>query len=212
MPYRVELMATDDIAEVATVERRCFANPWPPSAYRRELRDPERNYYIVLRWDDGGPPPAPERPWALLPLFSFGKRDEGDSRSRIVGFAGLWIMLDEAHITTIGVSPEHRRRSLGEMLFVALVEEAVRRGARWVTLEVRVSNEPAQTLYKKYGFRVQGRRKNYYSDNNEDAYIMWSPELDDAAVIARYRALRDDLDRRAAHWEVSLPLSRKGVE
>lgn len=200
-------MAVEDIPEVAAVERLCFTNPWPTSAYRRELRDPARNHYIVLRWTDTEAPAAlHERPRPVLPLFSFGRRGESASRSRIVGFAGLWIMLDEAHITTIGITPEHRRRSLGEMLFVALVDEAVRRGARWVTLEVRVSNEAAQTLYRKYGFEVQGTRRNYYSDNGEDAYIMWSPELDDPAVHNRHRRLREDLERRLVEWNASLPV------
>lgn len=200
-------MEVEDIPDVAAVERLCFSNPWPPSAYRRELRDPARNHYIVLRWtgDEGADTGVAERPRPLLPLFSFGRRGETGSRSRIVGFAGLWIMLDEAHITTIGIAPDHRRRSLGELLFVRLVDEAVRRGARWVTLEVRVSNEAAQTLYRKYGFEIQGTRRNYYSDNNEDAYIMWSPELSDAAVLERYRALREDLERRMSRWDVSDP-------
>lgn len=202
-------MEVEDIPEVAAVERLCFTNPWPTSAYRRELRDPARNHYIVLRWMDTDAPrhTVHERPRSKLPLFSFGRRGEPSLRSRIVGFAGLWIMLDEAHITTIGITPEHRRRSLGELLFVALVDEAVQRGARWVTLEVRVSNEPAQALYRKYGFEVQGTRRNYYSDNAEDAYIMWSPELDNAAVLDRYSHLREDLQRRLVEWNASLPVA-----
>ncbi len=115
---------------------------------------------------------------------------------RVLGFAGMWVMLDEAHITTIGVVPELRRRSLGELLFVTLVEEAIRRRARWVTLEVRVSNYGAQTLYEKYGFTRQGVRKRYYSDNGEDAHIMWSPSLHESETRERYRELRAELERK----------------
>ena len=129
------------------------------------------------------------RPLARLSLLPFGRRTEPDA-PRIVGFAGMWSMFDEAHITTIGVEPEQRGQGLGELLLVALADEAIRRGAEWLTLEVRVSNEPAQGLYRKYGFSVQGVRKRYYSDNNEDAFIMWSPSLRDPVYLDRYAELR----------------------
>ncbi|CAA9560293.1 MAG: Ribosomal-protein-S18p-alanine acetyltransferase [uncultured Thermomicrobiales bacterium] len=200
MAYYIEPMQQDDVPEVSQVERRCFTNPWPSSAYRRELRNPEHNYYIVARWrDDGAPPPQPveERPRAPLTLLPFVRRAEpAPSRNPILGFGGMWIMLDEAHITTIGVVPEHRGRSLGELLFVTLLDEAARRKARWVTLEVRVSNASAQSLYRKYGFTQQGLRKRYYSDNGEDAHIMWSPSLHESETGERYRELRAELERK----------------
>ncbi len=108
----------------------------------------------------------------------------------------MWIMYDEAHVTTIGVDPESRGRGLGELLLVALFDEALRRGAGWLTLEVRVSNEAAQALYRKYEFTIQGTRRRYYSDNNEDAYIMWSPSLRDHAYLQRYAALRRTIGDR----------------
>jgi ribosomal-protein-alanine N-acetyltransferase len=206
--YRIELMTADDVPEVSRVERRCFSNPWPAAAYRRELRQPAQNAYLVLRRyptdgvagngangaakpGNGGGHARLEgtRPLARLPLLPFGRRSE-PAAPRIVGFAGMWTMFDEAHITTIGVEPEQRGHGLGELLLVALTDEALRRGAEWLTLEVRVSNEPAQGLYRKYGFVVQGVRKRYYSDNNEDAYIMWSPSLRDPDYLSRYGVLR----------------------
>jgi ribosomal-protein-alanine N-acetyltransferase len=111
----------------------------------------------------------------------------------IIGFAGMWIAFDEAHVTTIGVDPDLRGRGLGELLLVAMFDEAFRRHTNWLTLEVRVSNAPAQSLYHKYGFTEQGRRKRYYSDNNEDALIMWSESLADASYQARLESLRDRL-------------------
>lgn len=208
MPYYIEPMQQEDVAEVSQVERRCFTNPWPSSAYRRELRNPDHNYYIVARWRDPrgpAPPPAEERSRSPLPLLSFVRRPEPvATKAPILGFGGMWIMLDEAHITTVGVVPEQRGRSLGEYLFVALIEEAQRRRARWVTLEVRVSNTVAQALYEKYGFTQQGVRKRYYSDNGEDAYIMWSPPLEEPATQERYRALRLALLSKLTRWRDSL--------
>ncbi|MCC6315200.1 MAG: ribosomal protein S18-alanine N-acetyltransferase, partial [Thermomicrobiales bacterium] len=187
--YHLDLMRQEDVAEVAQVERRCFTNPWPVSAYRRELQHPEQNYYIILR---DCRPPAPTEPVdaahaaatrplprrTLLPI-AFGRRPEPGERpaQSIVGFAGMWNAFDEAHVTTIAVDEPYRGQGLGEVLLTALFDEATRRGANWLTLEVRVSNAPAQALYRKWGFSVQGVRRRYYSDNNEDAHIMWSRAL-----------------------------------
>lgn len=208
MPYYIEPMQQDDVPEVSQVERRCFTNPWPTSAYRRELRNPDNNAYVVLRWRDphgGAVPPGEERARGGLVRFPFGRRPEAPpAKSPIYGFAGMWVMLDEAHVTTIGVAPEHRGRSLGEFLFLTMIEEAIRRRARWVTLEVRVSNSSAQALYEKYGFTRQGLRKRYYSDNGEDAHIMWSPDLTDPATLDRYRELKAALLPKLARWDDSL--------
>ena len=220
--YRLDVMTQDDVAEVSRVERRCFPNPWPASAYRRELQNPSQNYYVVLReqplYADEGvdaaddaleadDPPAirslPRR--SLLPIAVTRRHDgNGAGHGRLIGFAGMWMAFDEAHVTTIGVDPHYRGRGLGELLLLSMFDEAMARGANWLTLEVRVSNAAAQTLYRKYGFSVQGTRKRYYSDNNEDALIMWSRSLSDpefrAAINDRRAALRrrlaDHLDQR----------------
>jgi len=107
----------------------------------------------------------------------------------------MWTLHDEAHVTTIGVIPTYQGRGLGEVLFVALIDEAMRRQVAWVTLEVRVSNLNAQGLYRKYGFTIQGRRPRYYSDNNEDAFIMWSGSLKDQHYLAQIEQRR----RRLVH-------------
>lgn len=216
--FRIEPMTIDDIAAVGRVERRCFSNPWPSSAYRRELQMPDRNYYVLMRDhsiadgtevadEPAGGETAEEASRrairrSLLPL-GFGRRGDRRAQRRranglppVVGFAGMWLMFDEAHITTIGVDPAYRGRHLGEWLLVALIDEALRRGANWLTLEVRVSNEAAQNLYRKYGFTVHGTRRRYYSDNNEDAYVMWSPALSDEAYQVRLNQLRAELGER----------------
>jgi len=208
--YVIEPMTQEDVEEVGRVERLCFTNPWPLSAYRRELKNPDQNYYVVLRDDpaldrrdleersdtDAGEPHLPVRQSRRPRRFAFWQlaRLRGpEMPPPIIGFAGMWTLYDEAHVTTIGVSPEYRGRSLGELLFVALIEEAIRRNITWLTLEVRVTNETAQNLYRKYGFSIQGRRPRYYSDNNEDAYIMWSESLKDEGYRSRLSALQRKL-------------------
>lgn len=208
MTYYLEPMRQEDVPSVSRVERLCFPNPWPQSAYRRELRKPQSNYYVVLRQrtpshsghstdreaDDG------QGLFRLLPFR--GRRDPNQNDDPIVGFAGMWIMFDEAHITTIGVHPDHRGKGLGELLMVHLFTTAMERGAEMLTLEVRVSNLSAQALYRKYGFTFQGVRQRYYSDNGEDAHIMWTPRIREPDYLERFAQLRAELlDRLGSELE-----------
>lgn len=200
MKLAIELMQQEDVAEVSRVDHICFTNPWPQSAYRRELRNTVNNYYIVLRDYAGVPSPESQSQpesrngFNLLPFRR--KQQDSPRKAPIIGFAGMWLLLDEAHVTTIGVLPEYRGKGLGELLLVNLFQTAMRRDAEWVTLEVRVSNEAAQSLYTKYGFTRQGIRRGYYSDDGEDAYIMWSPSLREPETIARMNALTAVLEER----------------
>ena len=166
-PIVIEDMDLDDIDAVQEVERASFPVPWPANAFRHELTQNKNAHYVIAR--------------------------EGD---RIVGYAGLWLSLDEAHITTFAVLPEHRRRKIGERMLLSLFERAERLGAEWLTLEVRASNMPAQRLYEKYGFHPAGIRRLYYTDNNEDAIIMWTDRLRDRSVRDRIAKLRATLDER----------------
>jgi [ribosomal protein S18]-alanine N-acetyltransferase len=164
-PIVIEDMGIDDIDAVQVVERASFAVPWPANAFRHELTQNKNAYYLVAK--------------------------EGD---HIVGYAGLWLSLDEAHITTFAVLPEYRRRKIGERMLVAVFDRAGKLGAEWLTLEVRASNIGAQKLYEKYGFRPAGVRRRYYSDNNEDAIIMWTDRLKDRSVRERLAKLRAALE------------------
>lgn len=164
-PIRIDDMRLEDVDAVQEVERSSFPVPWPANAFRHELTQNRNAHYIVAK--------------------------EGE---RIVGYAGLWLSLDEAHITTFAVLPEYRRRKIGERMLVSLFDRALRLGAEWLTLEVRASNLPAQRLYEKYGFRPQGIRRRYYSDNNEDAILMWTDRLRDRAVRERLAKLRQALE------------------
>ncbi len=100
-----------------------------------------------------------------------------NEKNELIAYAGCWQILEEAHITTIAVSPEYRRKSLGEALLVTLLDKCYRDMIKYITLEVRVSNKPAISLYEKYDFKSLGVRKGYYQDNNEDALIMWTENI-----------------------------------
>lgn len=208
--YILEPMTLEDIDEVSSVERQAFTHAWPLAAYRRELRDTKQNYYIVLRDDPHAEPSgdipvqfgaSPPRRQGLFAFWPLGRRDARQQAPPIIGFAGMWHVLDEAHVTTIGVLPELQGKGLGELLFLSLVDEAVRRDATWLTLEVRVSNYGAQQLYRKYGFTIQGKKQRYYTDNNEDAYIMWSESFRNPEYTAHIEKLR----RRLHHKLSFLP-------
>ena len=113
--------------------------------------------------------------------------DDGD----IVGYAGLMMVEDEAHVTTVAVTPSARKRGVGKRLMLALVEAALAAGARHLTLEVRVSNSPARDLYQRFGFAPVGLRKNYYRD--EDALIMWAIDIDGPSYGGRLDGIREEL-------------------
>lgn len=159
-------MTLDDLRAVHAIERASFSVPWPDDAYRNELLTNRLASYVVARAGDV-----------------------------VVGFAGLWVMVDEAHVTTFAVDPGWRRRGVGERLLLALLDIAATRRAREATLEVRLSNMPARRLYEKYGFRPVGIRPRYYSDNGEDALIMTTDPLASGGMRDRVAALRAALDQ-----------------
>lgn len=211
MAVRVDHMSMADVPEVMAIERDSFLTPWPGSAYKRELGENRNAHYLVLRIDQPrAAPPAPqeaeqpahaqERRSFWSQFFSLNRMREpapahGDQQ-QLAGYAGLWLMVDEAHVTTIAVRPQFRGRGLGELLLVALAEIAYDINARWLTLEVRVSNSVAQALYRKYGFKPAGIRQRYYSDNQEDALIMWTDEIRSPEWRERFLELRATLRER----------------
>ena len=160
-PLVVEQMRMRDVAAVLEIERLSFSSPWPAFAFEQELTANRLAHYVVARSDE-----------------------------RVVGFAGIWLMVDEAHITTFGVHPDHRRRGVGRRLLLRLAEVAIELGSARMTLEVRVSNVAAHALYRSFGFRLAGRRIAYYSDDGEDALVMTTPELSDATMRATLDAER----------------------
>jgi ribosomal-protein-alanine N-acetyltransferase len=203
----IDQMQMPDIEEVSRIERRSFSNPWPMSAYRRELRRPEHNSYYVLRAKPMQPADPHElrvpRGRFLETILPARRGDPPRDLPHLAGYVGMWQMYDETHVTTIAVDPVYRGRGYGELLLVTAFADALARGSAWVSLEVRVSNDTAQALYRKYGMTVYGRRAAYYTDNHEDALVMWSRSLKDAEYIDQIGELRDRLVLRVP--EVDIP-------
>lgn len=151
----------EDVADAAALEARTYASPWSEQVFRDELAAPGRTYLKAVA----------------------GKA--------LVGYGGLMVVGDEAHITTVVVDAGHRGAGVGTRLMLALVDTALGAGAGSLTLEVRVSNQAAQALYRRFGMAPVGVRKKYYVD--EDALIMWAHEIDSADFGARLDAIRDGL-------------------
>jgi len=141
-------MQPSDLDEVLAIERVSFPTPWSRGAFMAELFDSSRSCYLVAKLN-----------------------------GRVVGYIGVWLILDEAHITNIAVHPCYRRRGIGRKLLRSMMRVAASRGAKRMTLEVRASNIGAQRLYEQLGFTSVGVRRGYYHDNNEDAIIMWKEGL-----------------------------------
>jgi ribosomal-protein-alanine N-acetyltransferase len=178
----VEPMRLDDIEAVLDIDRLSFPLPWSASSYRYELTQNAHSYFFVALAPQSGPaiPVAPPRgppfPRAGGRARLWGLRRSSPEAAAtprlVVGYAGFWFIVDEAHISTIAVHPDWRGQGAGEQLLAAALERALDLNAIKATLEVRVSNTRAQNLYRKYGFEEVGRRRHYYRDNGEDALLM----------------------------------------
>jgi [ribosomal protein S18]-alanine N-acetyltransferase len=210
--FVVEAMRVEHIPAVSAIEKLSFPQPWPQNAYRREIQENRMAHYIVARrlgdntrsnHAPSAPPASPNGQSSALfgrltrllrpPEPPRSPQLEEELRS-IVGYAGIWVMTDEAHVTTIASHPDVRGQGVGELLLVALIHRGIEVGARWMTLEVRASNTVAQNLYHKYTFKEMGVRRRYYSDNGEDALVMWTDALDSDS----FRAAMDQNERKLA--------------
>ena len=161
-PYNLRPMQVADIPQVMVIESEAFSLPWPARVYHAELTRNTPSYCYVLEMVEG----------------------------ELLGYGCFWLIVDEAHISTLAVAQEWRGRGLGELLLLALIYEAIANSAMLVTLEVRLSNRAAQDLYARYGLQVVGRRKRYYADNQENALVMTAEPLDTAyqARLAQLQA------------------------
>ncbi|GAB4467953.1 MAG: ribosomal protein S18-alanine N-acetyltransferase [Anaerolineae bacterium] len=176
-------MTNEDILEVYHLDKLAFPTPWPISTYRHELAN-ENSRLFVLEQRGEGSPPVTHRPTGILGrIFRKPPPPPPQPARLLVGYSGMWQITDEAHISTIAVHPDWQGRKLGELLLWNMTRHALQMKAQVLTLEVRVSNDRAQQLYRKYGFEIAGRRKGYYRDNGEDAYLM-SLKLTDPAYRA----------------------------
>lgn len=159
-------MKPKDIREIMAIERVSFGtHHWTEESFKSEIRNATGNYYVII---------------------------DQDAR-KLVGYCGFWIIMDEAHVTTIAVHPDYRRKYLGEILLINIIEKSLQRNAKWLTLEVRISNLGAQKLYYKYGFSSLGLRRKYYQDNDEDALIMWTEDIHHEKFQSLFNKLKTEL-------------------
>lgn len=139
-----------DLEQILEIEPVAFgSHHWSRQSFVNELNNAGGQYFVI----------------------------EESLKREIVGYTGFWLIGEEAHITTLAVHPDHRRQHIGERLLIHSIQTARRIGANWMTLEVRVSNEAAQGLYYKYGFKSLGLRRRYYQDNGEDAMVLWTESI-----------------------------------
>ncbi len=190
--YLLRPMTYDDIPRVMAIERASFSSAWPQSAYEKELENRLARYLVAVRV--GGP--GPDRRGVRRHLGRLLPRRRASSSDEIVGFVGVWLMVDEAHIVTLAVHPDARHQGVGQLLVLGALELAYAHDMARVTLEVRASNEAARKLYERCGFHRAGVRLRYYTDNNEDAIVMTTPPLHEPAFRALFERLRDEHARR----------------
>lgn len=149
---------------VLRIEAEVYPTPWSMALYLAELASPVGRTYKVAR-----------------------------SGSKVVGYGGMMYVVDEAHVTTLAVHPDHRRRRIGTRILLELVRAALEEGMTSLTLEVRASNQAGQALYRRFGLAPAGIRRGYYREVDEDAVIMWAEDIDGPAYGARLEALETEL-------------------
>jgi ribosomal-protein-alanine N-acetyltransferase len=197
-------MVREDLIQVNEIDHEAFPTQWPPANYRQELQNRLARYIIVS--DDSRTVdmlPIKPRP-GLLKLAShlmpWLKHTDNVrpplSQQYIAGFSGVWMMVDEAHITNLAVRKEYQSRGIGGLLLIATTDLAISLKASFLTLEVRASNLIAQKLYSRYGFRQTGLRRAYYLDNHEDAIIMSTEGLASPSFQANIQQLRESLSQK----------------
>lgn len=193
-------MAESDIPQVYAIDHEAFPAESlfrPYSSYGREMQNSMAHYVVACV-------PSPRRDRAmhrsiLGRLFSGGPLHPARapmSRELLVGFAGFWIMLDEAHVIAIAVRRPYLRQGIGQGLLLSVIDMASKLHSRMITLEVRESNLAAQEMYHKFGFVVVGKRPRYYSDNQEDAVLMSIEDLHDADFVERFARLKGEVLRK----------------
>jgi ribosomal-protein-alanine N-acetyltransferase len=209
MRYIVRGMQDKDIPQALEIDGEAFPTQWPRPSYtsfKQELRNRLACYIVIAKPMEGETETHNSENkgffYKLRRLFDqerfFGEDMTSVSKEYIVGIAGFWIMVDEAHITTLATRNACRRQGIGERLLIQIIEMATHLHADVVTLEVRISNKQAQALYGKYGFQRVGVRRAYYTDNGEDAVIMTTDSLTSSAFQSRFQPLKQAHQHR---WE-----------
>ena len=165
---KIRRMSTDDLDRILEIAKDVYGqHHWPKSSFFEELNNNFSRYYVLFNSEDV-----------------------------LVGFAGSWHVLEECHLTNIAVDKNYHRKKYGETLLKTVIDGCYKEKVKYITLEVRASNEPAISLYKKFGFTSFGRRKGYYQDNNEDALIMWTKNIFFDEYKSIYTKVSEDLEKK----------------
>jgi ribosomal-protein-alanine N-acetyltransferase len=209
LPYYVRLMHKGDLEQVKDIDREAFPTQWPPPNYQRELENKLARHVVVCEEREKAAEPEAKAPTEkattglaarvkrFLKFAGFsGNKPPAHQKEYVLGFAGIWVMAEEAHITNIAVRNHCRRKGIGELLLITIIELAAELKASVITLEVRISNTPAQQLYHKYGFNKAGVRRGYYTDNREDGLLMSTEKITSAAFQARFQELKQASSKR----------------
>lgn len=165
---------TEDLLETAVeLDKLCFGGLWTKQAYQREIDSPKSSL-LVLSYQE------------VVKETTLDNVTRNKAlTAKIIGIGCLWSILDEAHITLLGIHPHYRGQKLGQLLLCILLQDAVERQLKWATLEVSANNKLALSLYQKFGFEIAGRRKNYYPTTGEDALVLWLKGLDQPQFVEK---------------------------
>jgi ribosomal-protein-alanine N-acetyltransferase len=222
MEYSIRLMEDKDIPQAIEIDREAFPTQWPHPTYtsfKQEIRNRLARYLVAVK-----PNELLQESNHTTTTTNKAKRSRFDSLKRffysdyydntkmappqkeyLIGMSGFWIMAGEAHIITIAVRNDFRRNGIGERLLIETIDVAQQLQAKIVTLEVRVSNTQAQTLYEKYGFNRTGIRNRYYADNGENAYIMTTETISSPAFQSRFTQLKQAYEQRWGEFSLNNP-------
>ena len=220
MPLTVRLMHRQDISQVTEIDHDAFPTEWPPTNFPRELENKLAYYIIVYDSKNISPPSNPKSGDREIPARFFDRvrkifsrnqisKEESTEEVSILGYAGMWIMADEAHVTSIASHKDHRREGIGKTLLISLIELAMAKHARIVTLEARVSNQIAQNLYYKFNFDKLGVRKAYYLDNKEDAVIMSTEYIGSPSFKEKFFKVKQAYHKKFGTFNNELPVGEQ---
>jgi len=229
MTFSVRPIIDQDIPFVEQLEKEAFPTVWPRTPIKRDMNNKRIAYLVVTDLDQR--PMAIDSPKSIDPPTPTGKGPNLYQKlSRTIesklfpqptpgepsldpplGFIGIWFLSDDAHITAITVSSSWRGHGLGELLMIGSIESAISRNSRVITLEVRVSNSIAISLYQKYGFKKVGIRKGYYNDNREDAVIMTTEPIRSLTYEHRFSELCREYSRRYCDLRIAMTNSNRSI-
>ena len=215
-------MDKQDIAQVNEIDREVFPTQWPPANYRHELQNQLAHYIVACdeneTVEETGVRERPEQgPYATATRIRqwfgrfFGNKKPPSGGKLITGFAGIWVLADEAHITNIAVRKRYQRRGIGELLLISIIDMAEKLKADIMTLEVRASNTAAQDLYYKYNFKQVGVRRAYYTDNREDGVLMSTESIKSPSFQGHLQQLKQAYSTRWGIESSQLTINRRAL-